>query len=115
MFALLLVGVLALFPAQTLKAQARRAPGRTLQWRNSLLAVAAAALAFVVGWSALSLPASESTAAESHLRLAPEAHGRDVVTVILADFRGLDTLGEITVAAIALIGITSLLARRTRR
>lgn len=115
MFTLLLVGVLALFPAPTLAAQARRAPRRIHRWRSPLLAVAAGGLAFVVGWSALSLPASAPSAAASHLRLSPEAHGRDVVTVILADFRGLDTLGEITVVAIALIGITSLLARPGRR
>jgi multicomponent Na+:H+ antiporter subunit A len=37
------------------------------------------------------------------------AHGRNIVNVILVDFRGLDTLGEITVIAIAGIGAYSLL------
>ncbi|WP_162051359.1 hydrogen gas-evolving membrane-bound hydrogenase subunit E [Pontibacter pamirensis] len=38
-----------------------------------------------------------------------EAHGRNVVNVILVDFRGLDTLGEITVLAVAAVGIFALL------
>jgi multicomponent Na+:H+ antiporter subunit A len=46
------------------------------------------------------------------LRLTPEAHGRDTVTVILADFRGLDTLGEISVIVIAFAGVLTLLGRR---
>lgn len=37
------------------------------------------------------------------------AHGRNVVNVILVDFRALDTMGEITVIAIAALGIYSLL------
>jgi multicomponent Na+:H+ antiporter subunit A len=38
-----------------------------------------------------------------------EAHGRNVVNVILVDFRGFDTLGEITVLATAAVGIYGLL------
>lgn len=37
------------------------------------------------------------------------AHGRNVVNVILVDFRGLDTLGEISVLAIAATGVYALL------
>jgi len=35
-------------------------------------------------------------------------HGRNIVNVILVDFRGLDTLGEITVLATAAIGVRAL-------
>ncbi|WP_299822145.1 hydrogen gas-evolving membrane-bound hydrogenase subunit E [uncultured Pontibacter sp.] len=38
-----------------------------------------------------------------------EAHGRNIVNVILVDFRGLDTLGEITVLAVAALGIFALM------
>jgi multicomponent Na+:H+ antiporter subunit A len=38
-----------------------------------------------------------------------EAYGRNVVNVILVDFRALDTLGEILVLAIASIGVFLLL------
>jgi multicomponent Na+:H+ antiporter subunit A len=43
------------------------------------------------------------------------AHGRNVVNVILVDFRGIDTMGEITVLAIAGVGIYALLRLRPRR
>jgi multicomponent Na+:H+ antiporter subunit A len=43
--------------------------------------------------------------AQNSLRLA---NGRNVVNVILVDFRGLDTLGEITVLALAGIGVYAL-------
>jgi multicomponent Na+:H+ antiporter subunit A len=42
----------------------------------------------------------------------PLAHGRNVVNVILVDFRALDTLGEITVLAVAALGVLGL--RRLR-
>ena len=40
------------------------------------------------------------------------AHGRNVVNVILVDFRAFDTMGEITVLAIAAIGVITLLKLR---
>jgi multicomponent Na+:H+ antiporter subunit A len=40
------------------------------------------------------------------------AHGRNVVNTILVDFRGLDTLGEITVLALAGVGVFALLKLR---
>jgi multicomponent Na+:H+ antiporter subunit A len=41
-----------------------------------------------------------------------QAHGRNIVNVILVDFRSLDTLGEITVLAVAGIGVYALLKLR---
>src|SRR5690606_5655474 len=40
------------------------------------------------------------------------AHGRNIVNVILVDFRGFDTMGEITVLGIAAMGIFGLLKLR---
>ena len=40
------------------------------------------------------------------------AHGRNIVNVIVADFRGFDTLGEITVLATAAFGLYALLKLR---
>lgn len=50
-------------------------------------------------------------------RSLPDAHGRNVVNVILVDIRGFDTLGEITVLASAGIGAVALarVGRRRRR
>ena len=45
----------------------------------------------------------------------PLAHGRNVVNVILVDFRGIDTMGEITVLGIAAIGVYALLKLHTGR
>lgn len=45
----------------------------------------------------------------------PLAHGRNVVNVILVDFRALDTLGEITVLALAGLGVYALLKLRPGR
>jgi multicomponent Na+:H+ antiporter subunit A len=39
-------------------------------------------------------------------------HGRNIVNVILVDFRGLDTLGEITVLAVAGFGVLALVKLR---
>ena len=44
----------------------------------------------------------------------PEAKGRNVVNVILVDFRALDTLGEIAVLLIAALAATVLLRRKRR-
>ena len=44
----------------------------------------------------------------------PLAHGRNVVNVILVDFRALDTLGEITVLAVAALGVMGLMRLRGR-
>ncbi len=52
-------------------------------------------------------PLSERYAEISYL----EAKGKNVVNVILVDFRALDTLGEITVLAIAALGIFALMSR----
>lgn len=41
-----------------------------------------------------------------------KAYGKNIVNVILVDFRALDTLGEITVLAIAALGVFVLLKRR---
>ena len=45
----------------------------------------------------------------------PGGHGRNIVNVILVDFRALDTLGEITVLAIAGAAVFALLLPGSRR
>jgi multicomponent Na+:H+ antiporter subunit A len=58
-------------------------------------------------------PVSDYYLAEAY----PQAEGRNVVNVILVDFRGMDTLGEITVLCVAALGIAGLVraCRRDRR
>ena len=46
----------------------------------------------------------------------PQGEGHNIVNVILVDFRGIDTMGEITVLAIAAVGIYALLKfKRTQK
>jgi multicomponent Na+:H+ antiporter subunit A len=43
------------------------------------------------------------------------AHGRNLVNIILVDFRGLDTLGETTVLGIAAIGVYAVIKLQSKR
>ena len=55
------------------------------------------------------------TASQAYLdRAYAEGGGSNVVNVVLVDFRGLDTLGEITVLAVAALGVSSLVLARRR-
>jgi multicomponent Na+:H+ antiporter subunit A len=45
----------------------------------------------------------------------PEGYGRNVVNVILVDFRALDTLGEITVIGVAALGVAAIIGASMRR
>lgn len=106
---LVLLGMLRLIPRKVLEKGARL-PMRAVR-RKSFVAVVAGAFAFTIAWSTLSQPASQESIAQRHIALADEAHAQDVVTVILADFRGLDTIGEISVVALVLLGVAALLSR----
>ncbi len=55
-----------------------------------------------------------SVSAEMLERSVPDGKGANVVNVILVDFRGFDTLGEITVLSVAALGLVAL-ARAARR
>jgi multicomponent Na+:H+ antiporter subunit A len=77
--------------------------------------VLAGAAAFVVVWGIFSKPAAIESVATQQIELTPAAHASDVVTAILSDFRGLDTMGEITVIGITMIGLITLLQRPTQR
>jgi multisubunit Na+/H+ antiporter MnhB subunit len=48
-------------------------------------------------------------------RALPDGGGRNVVNVILVDFRGWDTMGEITVLAVAAVGAVALARAGGRR
>ena len=54
---------------------------------------------------------AEFYAATSYL----EAHGRNVVNVVLVDYRAIDTLGEVVVVAFAAISVWGLLRALPRR
>jgi multicomponent Na+:H+ antiporter subunit A len=110
-FALLFIGVFALLPSRVLRREARLPTRPNRRWRDPLVGIVSGGVVFVVAWGALSRPTAAESIGSEHLRLTPDAHAKDAVTAILADFRALDTLGEITVVAIAFAGVAALLRR----
>lgn len=111
MMTLLLLAVLGILPQDVARSPVESDPH---PWRRRAVGFLASAFVFVICWGVLSGPAPDATMARAHLELAPSAHAADVVTAILADFRGLDTLGEITVIAVALLGaLTLFISRRS--
>jgi multicomponent Na+:H+ antiporter subunit A len=104
---LVFVGVFSRLP--TTRADEPTERTRRRRRRNVAAAVIAGAAAFATAWATLSRPSAIESDAAEHIRRTPEAHGGDVVTVILADFRGFDTMVEITVLAVAIAGVASLL------
>ena len=66
----------------------------------------------LIGGLVLSVSTTETAARlrEYFVEFGPTlAHGRNIVNVILVDFRGFDTMGEITVLATAAIGVRAVL------
>ncbi len=111
-FMLLFLAVFALLPRDVLRREASLTVPRSRLRRNAAVGVASGVVAFLVVWGALSRPVPPEGMAARHVDLVDEAHGKDVVTVILADFRGLDTMVEITVVAVAVLAIAAYLRRR---
>ncbi|WP_291398665.1 hydrogen gas-evolving membrane-bound hydrogenase subunit E [Devosia sp.] len=66
-------------------------------------------------WAVLDRPLDLRLSDFFNAHAAPVAHGRNVVNVILVDFRGLDTLGEISVVMTAGIAILALIRSARRR
>ncbi|MDQ2678953.1 MAG: DUF4040 domain-containing protein [Actinomycetota bacterium] len=81
-----------------------------------LLAVGAAAMTFVFTLATLGARESSPISSEYLERAYPDGGGHNVVNVIIVDFRGLDTMGEITVLAVAALGVAAIVgAARTAR
>jgi multicomponent K+:H+ antiporter subunit A len=78
--------------------------------KDLILAVLAGGGAAALTWAVLTRP-YENIASYFLEKSLPEGGGSNVVNVILVDFRGYDTLGEITVLALAGLGIYAMLDR----
>ncbi|WP_438025273.1 hydrogen gas-evolving membrane-bound hydrogenase subunit E [Sorangium sp. So ce233] len=85
---------------------------RGVRIAHATVAGAVAALAAALAWNTGAHPSSTPAGADQLVLSLPEAHGRNAVNVILVDFRGADTLGEITVLAAAALGVAALRPRR---
>jgi len=81
-----------------------------------VLAAAVGLATFLLLAHMVGLPEHPELAAWFAAHSLPEAHGRNVVNVIIVDFRAFDTLGEIAVLAFSLLAALPLLAglRRER-
>ncbi|MFP5419353.1 MAG: hydrogen gas-evolving membrane-bound hydrogenase subunit E, partial [Gammaproteobacteria bacterium] len=82
------------------------APARI--WRDGIIALAAGAGTAALAWAVLTRP-YDTIAGYYLANSVPGGGGSNVVNVILVDFRGYDTLGEITVLALAGLGIVAML------
>jgi multicomponent Na+:H+ antiporter subunit A len=90
----------------------RNLGGLSPRWVRTRDAVIAGAIGTLVGVLVLSVATIDTAARlrEYFVEFGPTlGHGRNIVNVILVDFRGFDTMGEITVLATAAIGVRALL------
>ncbi|MEP1122761.1 MAG: hydrogen gas-evolving membrane-bound hydrogenase subunit E [Ilumatobacter sp.] len=87
---------------------------RPLRLAVSVVVGAAIFVFAIVSTNARSDVSQESISAEMIERSKPDGEGNNVVNVILVDFRGVDTMGEITVLLVAAVGAVAL-ARGHRR
>ena len=82
---------------------------------NAALAIAAGIATFILLAHLFSLPADRSLAEWYAANSLPEAYGRNVVNVILVDFRALDTFGEVAVVAFSALAAWPLLRKMRNR
>ena len=82
---------------------------------NAAVALAAGMGTFILLAHMFSLPADRSLAEWFAANSLTEAHGRNVVNVILVDFRALDTFGEIAVVAFSALAAWPLLRTMRKR
>jgi len=103
--------IVILMTAVLIKLPSRRRHSRTLseRRRDGVIASGFAVMMFIalasIGVTPIDLRLSDYFGETSYL----EAYGRNVVNVILVDYRAIDTLGEIVVVAIATIAAWGLL------
>jgi multicomponent K+:H+ antiporter subunit A len=79
--------------------------------RDFLIAVSGGLGLSAISYAVLVHPAPASIGDYFILRALPEGGGTNVVNVLLVDFRGFDTMGEITVLAIVALTVYALLRR----
>lgn len=83
--------------------------------RDGAIAVGLGVSATLVLMSVLSLPFDARLSDFFRAASVPEAHGRNLVNVIIVDFRALDTLGEIAVLSLAAVAAAAVIAGVRRK
>nr|WP_320416838.1 monovalent cation/H+ antiporter subunit A [Ensifer sp. LC163] len=84
---------------------------RLRRLRDFLLAIVAGGGVALIAYTVMTRPMPETIASYFLERAYKEGGGTNVVNVILVDFRGFDTLGEIAVLAIVALTVFALLLR----
>jgi len=83
--------------------------------RDAVVATGVGALVTTIAFAALAFPLDRSVSTFMANNSYTEAQGHNIVNVILVDFRGIDTFGEITVLTMAALGVFVMMRmRRTR-
>lgn len=82
--------------------------------RDALVALVVGSLMTILVLASTAIPAESRLTIFFAENSVPLGHGRNIVNVILVDFRGMDTMVEITVLAVAAIGVYALLKLRPR-
>jgi multicomponent Na+:H+ antiporter subunit A len=77
--------------------------------RDMLVSATAGVFLTTLTWAAMNTASPARVSGYFVEQSVPRAHGRNIVNVILVDFRALDTLGEIVVLALAALGVLALL------
>ncbi len=95
--------------------RSRECGDRPVRIADGLLALAAGTVVTVVLINATAAPLDRTVTAFYEQQSLTAAHGRNIVNVILVDFRALDTLGEITVVALAGLAAYALIRRGRRQ
>jgi multicomponent K+:H+ antiporter subunit A len=101
--------VLMMLALRWLPATSPREPSRGRALRDAVLAVAAGAGVAALVWQVLARP-SQSISDYFLATTRPLGGGANAVNVIIVDYRGFDTLGEITVLVIAALVMHGLLS-----
>lgn len=89
--------------------------GRLVRLRDAVLALTFGGLMTVLVLKAVNIQFDHAISDRLAAMSYPEAKGKNVVNVILVDFRALDTLGEITVISAAALGIAALVAGKLKK
>ncbi|MDD2882546.1 MAG: monovalent cation/H+ antiporter subunit A [Rhodoferax sp.] len=100
--------ILLLLALYFLPAHTPRESGAARRWRDAGIGLLAGGGAAAMAWAVLTR-SSDNIAGFFIQNSVPGGGGHNVVNVILVDFRGFDTFGEITVLALAGLGIFALL------
>ncbi|WP_197094615.1 hydrogen gas-evolving membrane-bound hydrogenase subunit E [Microvirga massiliensis] len=83
--------------------------------RDAAIAIGTGLVATLVLLSVLAQPFDERLSDFFRQASVPQAHGRNLVNVIIVDFRALDTLGEITVLGLAAIAAAAVIVGLRRK